>query len=40
MDYEAMMSKAPGNPNNIAIAIHMAEGITEQLFRRDTPKYN
>lgn len=35
---KAMMIKALGSPNNIIT--YMAEGIIEQLFRRDTQKYN
>lgn len=38
MHDKAMMIKASGSPNNIIM--HMAEGIIEQLFRRDTQKYN
>lgn len=33
-----MMVNTLGSPNNITI--HMAEGITKQPFRGDTPKYN
>lgn len=35
---KALMIKARGGP--ASITVHMAEGITEQLFRRYTPKYN